>query len=318
LTDHSSRCIVKPVLALVGPTAIGKTALSLELCSRFNCEIVSVDSMQVYRFMDIGTAKATPAERARVPHHLIDIVDPDEAYHAARFVEDCVAAVASIHGRGATPLLTGGTGLYLTAFKTGLFDTPAASPVIREELQRIAGEEGCIALHERLRRLDPEAAIRIHPNHSSRIIRALEVYLSTGKTISEHLRRQAARTDHPEFKRFLTIGLTCERNLLYERINERTHLLFDMGLEHEVRNLLERGYAPDLQSMQSIGYRHMVKYLMGDWSHDRCVELLARDTRRYAKRQLTWFNRDASIQWFDSHASDLVVDCIATYLNHSR
>lgn len=312
---NSAALIEKPIFSLIGPTAIGKTELSLELCQRFNCEIISVDSMQVYRHMDIGTAKASAEERRTVPHHLIDIADPDESYNAARFVKDCLSAIETIHGKGAIPLLTGGTGLYLAALKTGLFDSPPTDSEIRDSLHERLQEEGTETLYKLLQGCDPEAAGRIHPNDSSRIIRALEVFLSTGVTMSEHMRQQAAETNHPTFKRFLTIGLTCHRDVLYRRINDRTLQLFELGLETEVRGLLEMGYGPHLQSMQSIGYRHMTNYINGLWSFDQCAELLARDTRRYAKRQFTWFNRDNSIVWHDRRDKPGVIERVDTFLH---
>lgn len=291
--------IDKPVLTLIGPTAIGKTELSLNLSTEFNGEIISVDSMQVYRYMDIGTAKASPEERRKVPHHLLDIVDPDEDYNAARFVKDCLDAIATIHTRGAIPLLTGGTGLYFQALKNGLFPSPPTDKTIRNDLKRRLMEEGSSVLHDELTLSDPSSAARIHPHDSTRIIRALEVFHSTGTTLSDHLRRQKSEAPVTRLRCIIAIGLTCERDVLYERINQRTAELFDTGLEAEVRGLLNQGYGPELKSMQSIGYRHMVNYLEGRWTLEKCKELLARDTRRYAKRQYTWFGRDDSICWFN-------------------
>lgn len=307
--------INKPVLALVGPTAVGKTDLSIRLAQTYNCEIVSVDSMQVYRYMDIGTAKASKEERRLVAHHLIDIVDPDEDYHAGRFVNDCLAAIDAIHRRGALPLLTGGTGLYLHSLKHGLFRAPGTDPEIRQDLHRRMAEEGSQALHDELKRFDPGSAARIHPHDRSRIARAVEVYLSTGKTQTELLEKQEKSRRSVRFDQFITVGITCERDELYRRINRRTALLFDCGLEEEVRNLLGRGYQPELKSMQSIGYRHMIQYIAGNWSLERCRELLARDTRRYAKRQYTWFNRDSSISWFDREKSSALFSHIDAMLS---
>lgn len=288
-----------PVLALVGPTAIGKTELSLGLAREFNCEIVSVDSMQVYRYMDVGTAKASVHERQMVPHHLIDIVDPDDDYNAARFVSDCLDAISDIHRNGATPLLTGGTGLYFQALRQGLFPAPRIEKSIRESLRRRITEEGSAALHDELKEHDSSSAERIHPHDTARILRALEIFQATGIPLTEHLRRQQENAAVRRFIHFIAIGLTCMRETLYQRINRRTTQLFEQGLENEVRRLLELGYGPELKSMQSIGYRHMVNYIEGRWSLDECVNTLARDTRRYAKRQYTWFNRDESIEWFD-------------------
>jgi tRNA dimethylallyltransferase len=299
LIDFASFTIDRPVLALAGPTAIGKTELSLGLAQEFNCEIVSVDSMQVYRYMDIGTAKASLGERQKVVHHLIDIVDPDDEYNAARFVNDCLEVISDIHGRGALPLLTGGTGLYFQALRQGLFPSPRVDRSIRENLRRRIAEQGSSSLHDELMQHDPGSAARIHPHDTTRIIRALEVLQSTGTTLTEHLRRQQVKAGGGWFKRYISIGLTCERDALYQRINHRTSQLFELGLEKEVQGLINRGFGPELKSMQSIGYRHMVHYLDGRWSLEECKDTLARDTRRYAKRQYTWFNRDESINWFD-------------------
>lgn len=299
MTEFASSSIDKPVLALVGPTAIGKTELSLGLAREFNCEIVSVDSMQVYRYMDIGTAKASVRERRMVAHHLIDIVDPDDHYNAARFVNDCLDAITSIHNRGATPLLTGGTGLYFEALRQGLFPADLADQSIRETLKRRIKEEGSVRLHDELKEIDSSSAARIHPHDTTRILRALEIFLSTGIPMSEHLRCQQENAPGRRFRHFISIGLTCERETLYRRINRRTSQLFELGLEKEVKGLIDMGFGPELKSMQSIGYRHMVNYLEGRWSMDECRDTLARDTRRYAKRQYTWFNRDESINWFD-------------------
>ena len=317
MTEPASFTVDMPVVALVGPTAIGKTELSLGLAREFNCEIVSVDSMQVYRYMDIGTAKASDRERQMVPHHLIDIVDPDQEYNAARFVNDCLDAIARIHRRGATPLLTGGTGLYFQALQRGLFSSPRIDQSIREALRRRITEEGSARLHKELEQLDPSSATRIHPHDTTRILRALEVFHSTNMTLTDHLRRQRERAEVSRFSHYISIGLTCERESLYQRINQRTAELFELGLEEEVKGLMKMGFGPELKSMQSIGYRHMVNYLEGKWSLEECMDFLARDTRRYAKRQYTWFSRDESINWFDrgdasvifSYVEQKISDC---------
>jgi tRNA dimethylallyltransferase len=241
-------------------------------------------------------------------------VDPDDAYNAARFVTDCLDAVRKIHRHGSIPLLTGGTGLYLAALKRGLFELPSIDRSVRDKLQLQLKEAGIECLYEQLYVHDPESADRVHPHDRSRIIRALEIYLSTGMTMTEYMQRQALQTSHPEFKHFLTIGLTCSRELLYKRINERSVQLIEQGLETEVRSLLAKGYSSRLQSMQSIGYRHMINYIEGIWSLEQCVELLARDTRHYAKRQFTWFNRDESIVWFNRTKPDGVIGCIDQFL----
>lgn len=295
--------IENPVLVLIGPTAVGKTGLSLEIAGKFGCEIVSVDSMQVYRYMDIGTAKVEAALRREIPHHLIDIVDPDQPYHAARFVDDALAAIRQIQRRGALPLLTGGTGLYLRALLQGLFAGGRSDPAIRRELTERLQEQGSDTLHRELSGCDRQTASRLHPHDSARIIRALEVYQVTGTPLSSHLEHhgESARTT---FANLLCLGLDCPRPALYERIDRRSREMIDSGLAQEVRGLLKRGYGPELKPMQAIGYRHMLSYLSGDWSREHLLEHLARDTRRYAKRQMTWFRKDQTITWLPAGDAD--------------
>ncbi len=281
-------------IALIGPTAIGKTNLSLAIAEHFSAEIISLDSMQVYRYMDIGTAKATVAERARVPHHLIDIVNPDENYHAGRYVDDCSAACKVIEGHGKIPLLVGGTGLYLKALQDGLFEAEQIPGQIRDDLTQKRKEKGNAALFKELKEIDPPTAMRIHPNDAYRIQRALEIFHATGIPWSQHLEKQKHA---PLLQNVLKIGLTCDREVLYQRINQRVEEMIGQGLVDEVRMLLEMGYHGELKSMQSIGYRHMVNFIEGNWNWEDCVALLARDTRHYAKRQLTWFRADQGITW---------------------
>lgn len=304
-----------PVLVVVGPTAIGKTALSLEIAERFDCEIVSVDSMQVYRHMDIGTAKASIAERSRVPHHLIDIVDPDEQYDAARFVEDATAAISAIHHRQKLPLLTGGTGLYLKALIDGIFECLPVDHEIRATLQQRLAVEGAGQLHRELAACDPPSAARIHVNDSQRLLRALEIYQSTGIPWSSHLQEQHGRTAPSVWGNMLLIGLTCERQTLYDRINDRCRRMLADGLEHEVRGLLERGYRQDLPPLQSIGYRHMINFIDKTWTSEQMLMYLSRDTRRYAKRQYTWFNGMRQLEWHPVAASAPIIERIASWLD---
>ena len=284
-----------PVLVLVGPTAIGKTALSLSLSKQFRCEIVSMDSMQVYRYMDIGTAKVTPTERSNVPHHLIDIVNPDEDYNAHQYGCDSHAKIVEIHKRSAIPLLTGGTGFYLRSLRQGFFPAAPIAPEIRESIRAEIKDKGPQALHEEMSSYDQESAEKIHPNDTSRIVRAVEIYRATGMPLSAYQKRSGVER---QFEKMLTIGLRCERDDLYQRINTRTRKMVEGGLEEEVLKLVEMGYGPGLKPMQSIGYRHMLQYLKGAWSKQEMIETLSRDTRRYAKRQYTWFKSDDSIQWF--------------------
>jgi len=307
---------------LCGPTAVGKTEISLQIAERFACEIVSVDSMQVYRYMDIGTAKPTSAERDRVPHYLIDIVDPDDDYTLGRFVEDGDKAIASICGHGNIPLLTGGTGLYFRGLLEGVFDenaysadeiesgerkTKSPGQNLRERLHKDGNE----VLHRELAQVDPESAERIHPNDSQRVLRALEIYYSTGIPWSRHLAKQKKKESPYQA---LKIGLTRPRKELYARIDTRVMLMAEQGLLAEVQKLLAMGYDGKLKSLQSIGYRHMLNYLDGRWSWEQALEFMARDTRHYAKRQYTWFNSDAEIIWHDVREKDNIFAAIAKYL----
>ena len=290
--------ISAPLIVLIGPTAIGKTSLSLDLAAEFQCEIISVDSMQVYRHMDIGTAKASLAERQFVPHHLIDVVDPDQHYDAAKYAKDARKAIAKIHGRGKIPLLTGGTGLYLRAVLYGIFPGAPESLHYREKLKIQAIEEGLDRLHEDLSRLDPQTASRLHKNDGMRIIRALEVYYSTGKPLSVHLMEHQKSVQTSLYENVVEFGLTMERAELYNRINQRCEEMVQAGLEEEVKKLLHMGYGEGLPAMKSIGYRHMMQYINNYWQHTEMMNFLKRDTRRYAKRQYTWFSKNKAIQWF--------------------
>lgn len=303
-------------MVLVGPTAIGKTELSLLLAEQFNCEIVSVDSMQVYRFMDIGTAKVSIEERARIPHHLIDVVEPDAEYDAACFVRDAVRAIEDIHGRGRVPLLTGGTGLYLRSLIDGLSAGIGQFPEIREQLQQRLVLIGADRLHEELSLCDRCSAERINVNDTHRLLRALEIYQATGKPWSEHIAlHQQQKTSR--FSNILQIGLTCDRKLLYRRIDMRTSLMLGSGLEQEVKGLIVRGYSPQLKSMQAIGYRHMSSYLNKVWDMDETARLLARDTRRYAKRQYTWFAANPALEWFEVQDYQGIVKRISGWIGRS-
>jgi len=306
-----------PVLVLVGPTAIGKTALSLEIADSFDCEIVSVDSMQVYRYMDIGTAKPDARERQRVRHHLIDIVSPDQQYNAARFVSDAVRAMKEIFSRGRIPLLTGGTGLYLDALTRGLFETVPISSKVRRHIRERLEREGRQALFAELVRVDPSTAARLHVNDTQRLLRALEIYHATGRPWSAHLQEQRQQRQGIRFAHILQICLTCERDLLYRRIGKRTGVMLQRGLSEEVERLLAMGYSPELPAMQSIGYRHVQHYLAGDWTLEETRENLVRDTRRYAKRQLTWFRKNPDLVWFDRRAGERVLQEIDIFIKSS-
>lgn len=295
----TSEIIERPCLVLVGPTAIGKTDFSLALARQYDCEIVSVDSMQVYRHMDIGTAKASLRERSEIPHHLIDIVDPDEDYDAVRFGIDALKAIRDIHSRDKIPLLTGGTGLYLRALFEGLFPGVPVDDDIREILKGRLHKEGSSKLHDELSLCDSISADRIHLNDSQRILRALEVFYASGVPLSEHIVTHKNKAQGVRFKNILQIGLTTDREILYQRINRRCEVMLESGLEDEVRKLLSMGYSRKLKAFGSIGYRHIINYIDGHWTEEETVRLLARDTRRYAKRQYTWFSKLDELRWFD-------------------
>lgn len=306
--------IDSPVLVLIGPTAIGKTSLSLAMAVQFGCEIVSMDSMQVYRHMDIGTAKPSPRERAAVRHHLIDIADPDEQYDAARFVADALRAMRQIAAAGKIPLLTGGTGLYLKALTQGLFSVDGAgdSASIRDRLLERLRKEGRGALFRELTEKDPATAARLHPNDSQRLLRALEILQATGVPWSAHLMHQG---EPPvRLPKLRQIGLNCERQVLYRRIEERSEQMLAQGLLAEVAKLRQMGYSTKLPSMQAIGYRHANQYLDGVCDHAEMRRLLVRDTRRYAKRQLTWFRAMPAIHWYDREEGDEILAAAERWL----
>ncbi len=281
------------LLAIVGPTATGKSALAVQAALALGGEVVNCDSMQMIRGMDIGTAKPTPEERAAVPHHLYDVIAPDEAYSAGRYMEEARPVCSEIAGRGGTPVVTGGTGLYLRALLEGVFDGPGSAPAIRKRLQRIRERRGGEFLHHLLERRDPVSASRIHPADRVRVIRALEVYFATGTPISAlQPRREPLRGF-----RVLKIGIGLPRALLYERIHRRVERMFHEGLVEETERLLEAGYPADCKGFEALGYRRVVSHLRGDISLHEAIDLTARDTRRYAKRQMTWFRRERRIHW---------------------
>ncbi|MCJ8502800.1 tRNA (adenosine(37)-N6)-dimethylallyltransferase MiaA [Desulfatitalea alkaliphila] len=282
------------MLVVCGPTGVGKTAFGIDLARRVGGRIVGADSMQIYRGMDIGTAKPTAEEQAAVVHYMVDIVDPDQPFDAAAYARRADDVVRQLKAEGIVPVVVGGTGLYIRALVYGLFDAPPADSALRRRLQAQLDQEGAAALHARLAALDPAAAERIHPNDAYRIVRALEVVTETGHPISEHHRRHGFR--RPRY-RVLTIGLELPREQLYARIDRRVDAMLAEGLLDEVRGLLARGYDPRLKSMQSLGYRHMVDYIQGRLDWEEAVRSLKRDHRRYAKRQITWFRADPEVRW---------------------
>jgi len=303
-----------PVVALIGPTAIGKTALSIDLAKRFDFEIISVDSMQVYKYMDIGTAKITHEEMQGIAHHLIDVVAPDQSFDAIAFEKHALEAIKDIRGRGKRVLLTGGSGLYLKALTDGLSHQIPAFPEIRAEILEKLEHTGTNALHELLHSIDSISAKRIHENDTHRLVRGLEIYYGTGKTWSQLL-KEHVQSKRVRFENILTVGLTCDRKLLYKRIGLRSEIMMRAGFEEEVVGLLLRGYGLNHKSMRSIGYSHMVKYLQEGWSQERMMELLTRDTRRYAKRQYTWFKKIEDIQWVDKGGVEKIPFMLQRFFN---
>ena len=300
-----------PLLVICGPTASGKTLLALELAATLPIEIISADSRQIYRGMDIGTAKATPEERASVPHHLLDVVAPDEPFSAADFMRLGRAAISEIHQRGKLAVVVGGTGLYLDVLTRGLVAAPGEDPLLRQELLELEEQQGEGTLHQRLQAVDPEAAARLKPRDQQRIIRALEVFALTGETLSA-LQTRHAFADGPY--EVITIGLEVERSLLYRRINERATTMFSSGLLDEAQSLLDQGFSRELKALQTIGYREAISYLRGESSLAAALDHTQQESRRYAKRQMTWFRKNNSIIMVDSLAEFAKIKSIATSL----
>lgn len=285
------------LIAIVGPTATGKTAVGIELAKRVAGEIISVDSMAVYKYMDLGTAKPTPQERASVPFYLIDIVCPDQEFSVVEFKSQAEQAIADILDRGKVPILVGGTGLYIQALM-GDYNVPQAEPnfELRQRLVLEAQECGNNCVMERLRAVDPVTAARLHANDLKRIIRAIEVFEATGIPISRfHQYSGRAEPLHS----ITVVGLTVDRSILYERIERRIDQWIEEGLVEEVEGLLKRGYSPSLPAMKGLGYRQIAGYLLGEYDLAAAVDLLKRDTRRFAKRQFTWFKRMSIVRWID-------------------
>ena len=295
------------LICLLGPTAVGKTEIAIRLAQRLNAEIVSVDSRQIYRQMDIGTAKPTPEEQRAARHHLIDCVDISEAFSVADYQSLVDVAITDIQNRDKRVLLVGGAGLYFRAIVDGLFEGPGADPSLRKRLEEEAAQFGVDTLHKRLQTCDPESAERIHPNNLVRVIRALEVYELTDTPMSE-LQQQW----HPEKQRypFIAFGLTMPRALLYRRIEQRVDVMLANGLVAEVESLLAAGYARDSVALQSFGYRELISYLDGNFTYLEAISQLKQNTRRFAKRQLTWFRKDTRIEWLDRESTSDIVGAI--------
>ncbi len=277
----------KPVIVVLGPTASGKTSLSIEIAKRYNGEIISADSMQIYKYMDIGTAKPDEEEKEGIVHHMIDVVLPSDSYSVYDYVKEAKEKISSCHKRNVLPVVAGGTGLYINHLIYNIkLSESSGDEKIRESLLKRQEEEGIEVLYEELIKIDPISAEKIHINNTKRVIRALEVYYSTGKTMAEQ--NENSRKEDPEYN-YIMLMPNHEREVLYERINERVDVMIKKGLEEEVRGLLNMGYDKSLNSMQAIGYKEMFSYIDGEDTLDSAIEKIKQNTRRYAKRQLTWF-----------------------------
>lgn len=299
------------VVVIAGPTASGKTSLSVQLALALNGEIINADSMQVYRGMDIGTAKPTPQEQKGIPHYLIDVVNPNEEFNASIYRSLALPLVTDIVSRGKICFVVGGTGLYIKILLGGVFQCQPADPKLRRSLALECETLGSPGMHERLERLDPESAEKIHPNDRVRIIRALEIINLTKRRPSDLHRDHGFKDTTLDTLKFC---LKTDRELLYHRIDQRSAAMVEAGLARETKNLLKKGYSPALKPMNSIGYRHMIRYLNGDWSLADTIRKLQRDTRKYAKRQLTWFRADPEYIWVAPENFDLLSKKIREFL----
>ena len=303
----------KPLIILAGPTAVGKTSLSIRLAKETGGEIISADSMQVYRHMDIGSAKIMKEEMEGVPHYLVDVLEPEEEFNVVRFQQMAKEAAERIWEKGKIPLVVGGTGFYIQALLYDIdFTENDGDESYRRQLeQKASDEEGASELYEMLKTVDPKAAQEIHPRNIKRIIRALEFYHQTGKKISEHNETQRQRESPYNYAYFV---LTDERSRLYERIDRRVDLMMEQGLLDEVRYLKERGVRKDSTAMQGLGYKELYAYLEGEYPLDEAVRIIKRDTRHFAKRQLTWFKRERDVIWADKSVIGQEEENLADYM----
>lgn len=290
----------KPMVILTGPTAVGKTALSIELAKRINGAVISADSMQVYKHMDIGSAKIMPEEMQGIKHYLIDEFEPDEEFHVVRFVERAKHCLEEIYADGKIPIIAGGTGFYIQALLYDIdFTEQEGDPAYRAFLEQLAIKKGADYLHGLLRTVDPASADVIHANNIKRVIRALEFYHLSGRRISEHNEKERQKISPYNFAYFV---LTDDRAHLYERIDRRVDLMVEQGLVDEVRHLKDMGYHKEMVSMQGLGYKEILSYLDGEMTLEEAIYIIKRETRHFAKRQLTWFRRERDVIWFDKDA----------------
>lgn len=302
----------KPIVVLTGPTAVGKTELSIQLAKVIGGEIISADSMQVYKHMDVGSAKITPEEMDGVRHYLVDELEPFDEFHVVKFQEYAQKYLNEIYAHGKIPIIAGGTGFYIQALLNDIdFTEQESDSAYRKELEALAEEHGNQYLHDRLKKVDPESAEAIHPNNRKRVIRALEFYQETGRKISEHNAKEQMRTSPYNFAYFV---LNDERSHLYKRIDARVDKMIEDGLEAEVRRLKEMGCTKDMVAMQGIGYKEMLSYLDGSYSLEEAVYIIKRETRHFAKRQITWFKRERDVIWLNKNEFDYKNEAILAYM----
>lgn len=302
----------KPIVVLTGPTAVGKTELSIQLAKAIGGEIISADSMQVYKYIDVGSTKITPEEMDGVRHYLVDELDPFDEFHVVKFQEYAKKYLNEIYAHGKIPIIAGGTGFYIQALLNDIdFTEQESDSAYRKELEALAEEHGNQYLHDRLKEVDPESAEAIHPNNRKRVIRALEFYQETGGKISEHNAKEQMRTSPYNFAYFV---LNDERSHLYKRIDARVDKMIEDGLEAEVRRLKEMGCTKDMVAMQGIGYKEMLAYLDGDYSLEEAVYIIKRETRHFAKRQITWFKRERDVIWLNKNEFDYKNEAILAYM----
>ena len=302
----------KPLIVLTGPTAVGKTKLSIALAKAVNGEIISADSMQVYRYMDVGSAKITPDEMDGVPHHLVDVLDPTEDFNIVLFQQLAKKSMEEIYSKGKIPILVGGTGFYIQAITRDIdFTQSEQDDSYRQELEALAAEKGSSFLHDMLASVDPKSAEDIHENNVKRVIRSLEFYKQNGTRISEHNEEQKEHVSPYNLAYFV---LNAPRPLLYERIDARVDEMLKNGLVEEVKTLQRMGCHRGMVSMQGLGYKEILAWLEGEYPYDEAVRILKRDTRHFAKRQLTWFRREGEVTWVDKDKFDYNDSQILTYM----
>lgn len=311
---------MQPMVILTGPTAVGKTALSIELAKRINGAVISADSMQVYKHMDIGSAKILPEEMQGIPHYMIDELEPEEEFHVVRFVEMAKKYLAEIYAAGKIPIIAGGTGFYIQALLYDIdFTDQESDEAFRSRLETLAKEQGREKLHEMLREVDPASAEAIHANNIKRVIRALEFYHLTGKRISEHNEQERQKSSPYNFAYFV---LTDDRAKLYEHIDKRVDYMIEQGLVDEVQKLKEMGCHRDMVAMQGLGYKEILAYLDGELTLEEAVYIIKRETRHFAKRQLTWFKREREVFWVEKDAynyqEDKMLEDIITVLQQKN